>query len=114
MKPYYDRDGITIYNADSAEFNPPGTPCEVILYDPPWPWEGKLGPQRAPKLNRTTIIFGVPTVESMLAFGYYEPSGVTMWIPDQNMVQAAKTKGNVAVPIWYWGNVKCPVVLREP
>lgn len=37
IKPYYYRDGITIYNADCRQVLPQLGRCDVILTDPVWP-----------------------------------------------------------------------------
>lgn len=36
MKPYYDRDGITIYHGDCREILPHLEPVDLVLTDPPY------------------------------------------------------------------------------
>ena len=36
MKPYYDQDGITIYNADCRDLLPTLDPVDLVLTDPPY------------------------------------------------------------------------------
>jgi DNA modification methylase len=39
VKPYYERDGITIYHGDCREVMPTLGPVEAVVTDPPWPVE---------------------------------------------------------------------------
>jgi DNA modification methylase len=36
VKPYYDRDGITIYHGDCRDVLPSLAPCDLVLTDPPY------------------------------------------------------------------------------
>lgn len=40
MKPYYEHGGVTIYNGDCREILPQLPPCDVVLTDPPYPYQG--------------------------------------------------------------------------
>jgi len=43
-KPYYERDGITIYCADCRDILPLLGPVDLVLTDPPYGVDGKYGP----------------------------------------------------------------------
>ena len=43
MKPYFERDGITIYHGDCREILPGLAPVDLVLTDPPYGIEGGVG-----------------------------------------------------------------------
>lgn len=70
MKPYYDRDGITIYHGDCREVLPALAPVDAVLTDPVWPncpdellqgWKDPVGLLRSaidvlPQAKRLVIV----------------------------------------------------------
>lgn len=76
MKPYFERDGITIYHGDCREVLPTLAPVDLVLTDPPYginwkghelstlSWEGIRGDAVAPDLG---FILGMPCL--VIVFG---------------------------------------------
>ena len=61
IEPYYDEDGITIYNADCREVLPYLEPVDLVLTDPPYgvayetAWRSRSDKLRAKVVNDETL-----------------------------------------------------------
>ena len=123
ITPFYDEDGITIYNADCAKVLPFLEPCDLLLTDPPYGinWNTKSNIGKGKSAYKTNFgafdwdkktppkwLFGLmcEKTEHQIIFGgnYFNLEPSSCWL-----VWDKETNGNFADCELAWTNLKCAV-----